>query len=89
MYKTLKATQDRSDAQKQIYVRCFETKAVKTMYHSGKSHFGRSVVWLILLISESNSGVTGFFFFEVRLRGTINQPHIMPSMSVTSQSFEN
>ena len=61
MYKTLKATHDRSEAQKQIYVRCFETKAVKTMNHSGKSHFGRSVVWLILLISESNGGVTGFF----------------------------
>ena len=61
MYKTLKATHDRSEAQKQIYMRCFETKAVKTMNHSGKSHIGRSVVWLILLISESNGGVTGFF----------------------------
>ena len=26
MYKTLKATYDRSEAQKHTYVRCFETK---------------------------------------------------------------
>ena len=44
MYKTLKATYDRSEAQKHIYVRCLETKAVKMMNHSGKNHFGRSVV---------------------------------------------
>ena len=63
MYKTLKATYDPSEAQKHTYVhvRCFETKAAKTMNHSGKNHFGRSVAWLILLISESNGGVTGIF----------------------------
>ena len=44
MYKTLKATYDRSEAQKHIYVCCFETKAAKMMNHSGKNHFGGSVV---------------------------------------------
>ena len=32
MYKTLKATYDRSEAQKHTYVRCFETK-VRTPGH--------------------------------------------------------
>ena len=59
------------------------------MHHSAKSRFGKSVVFLILLLSKSIKGLTslfptGTFPKSSTNRGEINHPQ---AVAVTSQSF--